>query len=174
MAAFFHSVSSRTAGFNTVEVGGLSGGALLLLMVLMFIGGAPGGTAGGIKVTTFSILLGNVRSMLRGDEQVLISGRAVDEQNVREAVALALLAGIAVMVGLGALLSVEEAGFETVSALCTVGLSTGVTGTLSEAGRWIIILLMFVGRVGPLTVALSVVVQTRSQTQRPRQRVPVG
>lgn len=179
MAALFHSVSARTAGFNTVEIGGLAPAALLLLMVFMFVGGAPGGTAGGIKVTTFSVLLANVRALLRGDSQVLVFGRAVDEQNVREALALALLAGIAVVVGLGTLLTLEDAGFldlafETVSALCTTGLSTGITGDLSDPGRWVIIVLMFVGRVGPLTAALAVVAQTRSHTQHPRQRVPVG
>ena len=179
MAALFHSVSARTAGFNTIEVGGLAPAALLLLMFFMFVGGAPGGTAGGIKVTTFSVLLANVRALLRGDSQVLVFGRAVDEQNVREALALALLAGMAVILGLGILLVVEDAsfldlGFETVSALGTTGLSTGVTAGLSDAGRWVIIVLMFVGRVGPLTAALAVAAQTRSHTQRPRQRVPVG
>lgn len=179
MAALFHSVSSRTAGFNTIEVGQLSGAALLLLMCFMLIGGAPGGTAGGMKVTTLSVLLANVRSMLRGESQVIVFRRAVDEQNVREALAVALLAGIAVVLGLGALLTVEEASFldlafETVSALCTTGLSTGVTGTLSDAGRWIIIVLMFVGRLGPLTVALAVTAQTGTRTRRARQRVPVG
>jgi trk system potassium uptake protein TrkH len=179
LAALFHSVSARTAGFNTVDVGSMAPAALLLLMLLMFVGGAPGGTAGGIKVTTFSVLVASVRSMVRGEAEVLIFGRAVDRQNVREALALAFIAGASICVGLTALLLIEGASFldlafETVSALCTTGLSTGVTDQLSAGGRVVVILLMFVGRVGPLTVALAVVAPRARNVRHPRQRVPVG
>ncbi len=179
MAALFQSVTARTAGFNTVDIASLSEGALLLLMLLMFVGGAPGGTAGGIKVTTVSVLLATVRSMVRGEREVLLFGRAVDEQNVREALSLALVAGLGVVVALMVLLWLESGSFlslafETVSALCTTGLSTGITSELSSASRWIVILLMFVGRVGPLTVALAVVLPRAGRVRHPRQRVPVG
>jgi trk/ktr system potassium uptake protein len=179
MAAFFQSVSARTAGFNTVDIGSMSQAALLLLMLLMFVGGAPGGTAGGIKVTTMSVLLATVRSMLRGESEVLLFGRAVDEQNVREALSLALVAGLSVVVGLALLLLIEggrflELAFETVSALCTTGLSTGITSELSQPSRLVVVVLMFVGRVGPLTVALAVVAPRTHRVRHPRQRVPVG
>jgi trk system potassium uptake protein TrkH len=179
MAALFTSVSARTAGFNTVEVGAFQPSTLLVLMLLMFVGGSSGSTAGGIKVTTIAVLFAALRSELQGREPQL-SGRAIAPENVRRAAAVASISGLIVISSLMLLTTTEthsflSLAFEAVSAFATVGLSTGITDSLSTPGKLVLIATMFVGRVGPLTIAAAIG-RTR---RRPRVRLaaeslPIG
>jgi trk system potassium uptake protein TrkH len=170
LVSVFQSVTPRTAGFNTVDFGQLSNATLFVAILLMFVGGSPGSTAGGIKTTSLGVLLGLAKSRLMGSEHVSISHRTVPASTVSKAISVTVLAFA--MVTLATLvMSVTEMGsqpfgssdirfiemmFEVVSAFATVGLSTGVTPRLSSLGKLILILLMFIGRVGPLTLATVV------------------
>ncbi|MDF1567938.1 MAG: TrkH family potassium uptake protein [Spirochaetaceae bacterium] len=180
LAAFFQSVTLRTAGFNSVPFGSLSTGVIIAMVVFMFIGGASGSTAGGIKVNTMAVLLASVKSAWRNDARVVLRSHTVDEQSVNRAYLIFLFGVISVMFG-GFVLSVTESApfkdilFETVSAFGTVGLSTGLTGSLSSIGKTVIIVLMFIGRLGPLTVlAASSPGQGRLQITYPRAEIAIG
>ena len=166
LTALFQSVTCRTAGFNTLDIGQMTNVSLILLLFLMFIGGAPGSCAGGIKVTTFRVLVATMASYLRGKKQTVIGKFAVDEAAVKKAMVLFVLASVIIFMAVFTLDFTEggdmphaqvrgqylEILFESVSAFCTVGLSTGLTPRLSMAGKWVIILLMFVGRLGPFVL----------------------
>ncbi len=185
----FLSVTSRTAGFNTVDTHGLSSATLLVVMLLMMIGGSPGSTAGGIKTTTFATLCALVWSRARNRPRTEIFKRSLPEEVVYKAAATC--GAFLFMVSLAVtLLQITECPggpyyensrtlldymFEVVSALGTVGLSTGVTSTLSGAGRLIIIVCMFVGRLGPLIVAASFIgLQRRVEYTYPEEPIMVG
>jgi len=160
LAAIFTSVSARTAGFSTVDVGTFSDTTLLVLIVLMFIGGSPGSTAGGIKTTTLAVIVAGFRAEIRGGDPRL-GGRTLPEGAVRRATAVTASAIAIVLFAMLSLTltehqSFERIAFEAVSAFGTVGLSTGITPALSTPGKLVIAVTMFVGRVGPLTVALAV------------------
>ena len=169
LAAGFQSVSARTAGFNTVDVALLSPASLWLLMGLMLVGGSPGSCAGGIKTTTAAIVAATTRARLLGRQHVNLFYRTLPPRLVQTAFALTTLALVSIALGLFALLvlegeavrtgriSVLDLAFETVSALGTVGLSTGTTTELGGASRLVVSLLMFAARVGPLTLAAVVV-----------------
>lgn len=181
--ALFQSITARTAGFNTVDIGALPLAALLILTALMLVGGSPGSCAGGVKTTTVAVWLARVRARLTGHEDVELWGRRLPHEIVRRAalvLALALLwnvVGVMVLClterGMGAL-RLEDLVFEQVSAFATVGLSTGVTPTLSMLGKLWIVASMFVGRLGPLTVALAVLPPPRTTYRYPSERVMVG
>jgi trk system potassium uptake protein TrkH len=168
--ALFHTVS-RTAGFSAVDLSRMSEESLAVLMALMFIGGAAGSTAGGIKVQTFSILLFAIISTARGSEEVEAFKRRVPPAQVLRALSVALLF-IALLFIIALLLTIVEGFlfhqvlFESVSALGTVGYSTGITPDTSPAGRVILILTMFVGRLGPLTLVLALASRARRSTHR--------
>lgn len=157
IVSFFQSVVPRTAGFTAVDIGRMVDFSIFFTILLMFIGGASGSTAGGIKVNTFGILFAASISSLRGKERTSAFGREILPQQVYRALALAILyLGLVFVVAL-VLTVTEEFSFirllfETFSAFGTVGLSTGVTPALSVPGRLIITLSMFIGRVGPLTL----------------------
>ncbi|QDV91134.1 Ktr system potassium uptake protein B [Phycisphaerae bacterium RAS2] len=169
LAACFQSVSARTAGFNTVDIGALREPTLFFLMFLMFIGGAPGSCAGGIKVTTAAVVLAALVARARGRESVHLLQRTIPRELVRRSfVAMGMAAGM-IALAIGVLLFSEEGpstvpradhltvvAFEAVSAFGTVGLSTGLTPNLSAIGKLVLIVCMFVGRLGPLLVALAV------------------
>jgi trk system potassium uptake protein TrkH len=167
LAAFFQGVTPRTAGFNSVDIGRMYEPTLMLLIALMFIGASPGGTGGGIKTTTFVVPLTVIRAMLFGRQDAEIFHRRLDPVVVYKAVTLAL-AGVAFVVTMSVALSISErlplmpAAFEIVSAFGTVGLSTGITPSLSTVGRLIVIATVFTGRIGLLTVAFAL-----SRRQRP-------
>lgn len=161
-ASLFQSVALRTAGFNTVDFTRLGTPMLLVSLVLMFIGGSPGGTAGGVKTTTVAVLAFTFRALLRNRPEVEALGRSVPAATVYRAAAVALIS-LLLLFGLTfALICVEphlpfrDLLFEAVSAFGTVGLSTGVTPQLSAAGQVVVCLQMFVGRLGPFTLALAV------------------
>ena len=164
LTSLFQSVTCRTAGFNTVDINNMTNISLLVMMVLMLVGGAPGSTAGGIKVTTLRVMISFYHAHLVGRRQVVIGNIAASRQTVNRALALTLYTGLLV-VGAVFLLDLAEGGgmaqtesrgllleivFEVTSALGTAGLSTGLTSTLSLAGKFIVIALMFIGRLGPL------------------------
>ena len=177
---FFMGVTPRTAGFNSVEVGALTENGLLVLMALMFVGGASGSTAGGIKVQTFSLLLFAMLSTVRGTLDVEVFGRRVPVPYIYRALTVALLS-LATVFLVSFLLSIAEPFgllrvlFEAFSAFGTVGLSTGITPETTPIGRIILIAAMFAGRLGPLTLVLALAARERAQTHRlPEEAVKIG
>ena len=180
LVSFFHSVQARTAGFNSVDIGQLEPETLLGLDVLMFIGGGPAGTAGGIKVTTFAVLLFIIITELRGEGAVNIFGKRLSRAVHREAITITLLSMAAVMSATIALLMMTHLDldvllFEVVSAFATVGLSTGITASLPPAGQIILMILMFLGRLGPLTLGTALVLRQRKVLyELPKERPVIG
>lgn len=171
IASFQNINAMTTAGYNSVPMADISGSFLFMLMILMIIGGAPSGTAGGMKITTVSAVFAAVRAFIFGDKQITLLNRAIPMERVRVAIATAVL--YLTMLAIGCLLvliaepdlGVSELLFESVSALGTVGLSAGITSELGEAGKLIIILLMYMGRVGVLTIMTTVLVQHHKHVQ---------
>jgi trk system potassium uptake protein TrkH len=182
-AALFQSVTARTAGFNTVDIGLLPPASLLLLTLLMFIGGSPGSCAGGVKTTALAISLAEFRAKLRGEEEVVLLERRVPKPVLDRTVVLMRLAVLWNLLGLLILLTTEagrggagfqEVLFEQISAFGTVGLSTGLTDKLSLPGRLWLIATMFVGRVGPLTLAWGILPGRPSHVRYPADRILIG
>jgi trk system potassium uptake protein TrkH len=158
VAAFFASVN-RTSGFATVDAASMASTTLLVMCVLMFIGGSPGSVAGGIKTTTVAVLYASLRATVRGGDAVL-GRRTVSDEVVRRAVVVTSASVAIVFLSLFALVLVEDHDVlallvEVCSAYGTVGFSTGITADLSVAGKLVVMLTMFVGRVGPFTIALA-------------------
>jgi Trk-type K+ transport system membrane component len=167
----FASVTPRTAGFNTVDYALVREPTSLVTQALMLIGGGSGSTAGGIKVSTFALLGFVIWSEVRGERDVAVFGRRVDERAQRQAVTIALLGVGLAMAGSVALASVGDlpagaASFETLSALNTVGLSTGVTPQLPLGGKLVLTALMLLGRLGPVTVGTALVLRSRETLYR--------
>lgn len=162
LGALFHSITPRTAGANTLPMADLTHATLFLTIFLMFIGGGSGSTAGGIKVSTFAVLMATAFSRLKGREDVVLFKRRIVMQSILKALTVAM-SGIMIVVIVTFLLSITEPGhdfilylFEATSAFGTVGLSMGLTPELSPFGRVLIILTMFVGRLGPLTLGFAI------------------
>lgn len=168
--AWFCAVTARTAGFNTIDYAELSGPALMCTMALMFIGASPGSTGGGIKTSTFGILVANALFRLRGKPRLHCFGRTIPEETIGRAHAI-VVSAIAVVVLAASVVIAAEAQrhgsahsrdlflpvlFETISAFATVGLSMNFTPTLGTLGKLVIALVMFVGRIGPLTMAVAI------------------
>jgi trk system potassium uptake protein TrkH len=181
--AFFQSVTARTAGFNTVDIGALSASSKLILMLLMLVGGSPGGTAGGIKTTTLAVIIMAALATLKKRSEVQVFNRSIGLLIVRRAITVTLLF-VLVFFTAGLALTITESNnrfmlmdimFETSSALGTVGLSTGITPALTTAGKLIIIAVMFVGRLGPLTLLASLTFNLRpARFSYPEEVVIVG
>ncbi len=180
LIGFFHSVQTRTAGFNSVDIGLMRDETWLGMDVLMFIGAGPAGTAGGIKVTTFAVLFFIMATELRGEGAVNIFGKRLSRAVHRQAMTVVLLAVGAVMVATIALMVVtglpfDRVLFEAVSAFGTVGLSTGITGVLPESAEIILVMLMFLGRLGPLTLGSAIALrQRRILYEYPKERPAIG
>ncbi len=178
--ALFHSVILRSSGFNTVDIGSFSSAGLMLCMMFMFVGGSPGGTGGGIKITTFAVLFATLRAELRGHDEPSLFDRRLPAGTVRRAISVAFVAVVVLTLSVFLLLLCENAdalrlAFEAVSAFGTVGLSTNLTPTLGSRGKLIIIATMLIGRVGPLTVALAASERgKRAHHLRPQERVLIG
>ena len=180
LAAFFHSVQTRTAGFNSVDTAALGEESLVVSIILMFIGGGSGSTAGGIKVTTFALLAFVIWAEFRGDRDVNMFGRRIAEDVQRQALTVALVA-VGIFTSATLLLmtlsdaSLAIAAFEVVSALSTVGLSTGVTANEGSLSQILLTVLMFVGRVGPVTLAAAITLRSRPHLFRyPTDRPLIG
>jgi len=180
LASLFQSVTARTAGFNTVDISALRPITLFALSILMFIGASPGSTGGGIKTTTFFILILSIVTILRDRRFNTVFNRRIPFQVVNRAFAILVSAlGIVVLatllLGVFENFSFPQLYFEVVSAFGTVGLSTGITPYLTDAGKIIIMLLMFIGRLGPLTIVLAVGAQpTTRLVTYPEEQVMVG
>ncbi|MGH2417018.1 MAG: TrkH family potassium uptake protein [Candidatus Limnocylindria bacterium] len=170
--AFFESATLRTAGFTALDTGAFTEASLFVVMALMFIGGASGSTAGGIKVNTFSVLLIAIVSTVRGQPSAMAFGRRIQHAVVYRALAVALLAiAFVFVIGLGLTLTTDatfvQTLFESVSAFGTVGASTGITPDLTDPARLITAFAMFVGRLGPLTLVLALAARARPLPYRP-------
>lgn len=187
LAAMFMSVTARTAGFNTVDMSLLRPATYFFLLILMFIGGSPGGTAGGVKVSTFGVTVIALWATIRGLREPTVMWRRLPPDLVSRAFFISLIAFLAVNLVAGLLLVLEgrellHTLFESVSAFGTVGLSTGMPGTplslsaaFSEPGRLLICLLMFMGRLGPLTLAFALAARSQaSRVRYPEGRVLIG
>lgn len=161
MASWFQSISARTAGFNTLNINGIGSAAVLITLVLMFVGASPGSTGGGIKTTTFTVLIMSVISMLRGRKDLVLFNRKIPASNIREATSLVTLSAGLIFVTVFILMLIEpfkfeQILFEAISAFGTVGLSMGITSSLTPLGKLLITLLMYIGRIGPLTLIFAV------------------
>lgn len=180
LAAFFLSVTSRTAGFNTIDIGRLHAPALLITMLLMFIGASPGGTGGGVKTSTFTLVISTIWATLKGYRDTILFRRRVPSETVRRAFAVVFLSLSLIATAIFALVHTEscgimEAAFETFSAFGTVGLSMGITPTLSYWGKIIIIFVMFIGRIGPLTLMLTLFMsQKERRVELPKEGISIG
>jgi Trk-type K+ transport system membrane component len=165
-AAFFHSVQTRTAGFNSVDTAALTEESLVVSILLMFIGGGSASTAGGIKVTTFALLAFVMWAEIRGDRDVNVFRRRIPESIQRQALTVSL-AGVGILAASTLALMVVgdatlgRAAFEAISALSTVGLSTGVAMQEGAVGESLLILLMFIGRIGPISLAAAITLRQR-------------
>jgi trk system potassium uptake protein TrkH len=178
MVAFFHSVSCRTAGFNTVDIASLTNATLFITILLMAIGAGPCSTAGGFKVSTVMVLIVQALNTFSGHTRLNMFRRTVPPTVMARATATLMLFGVVAMLALTTLLVLEQsasphpddqgvfldAAFEVVSALGTVGLSTGMTGELGQLGSLILIMLMFMGRLGPISVFVAL---SRSERKEP-------
>lgn len=169
LAAFFQAVTLRTAGFSTVSFASLTNATLLLMIFVMFVGGASGSTAGGVKLNTVAVVVAFFRSFLHNDRTVVIKKMSIPDEQVKKAF-LIFGFGLSIICAAVFVLTITEAlpflplVFETVSAFATVGLSTGITASFSIAGKLILIFLMFIGRVGPLTILTAAGKKARSDT----------
>lgn len=177
--AWFQSVTLRTAGFNSVELGVLSHGAILTMLVWMFVGASPGSTGGGVKTTTVAVLFVAVTSVVRGRDDAEAFGRRLTRRVVYRAAAIVTISAAVVFVGSLALMltqgfSFEKTLFEATSAFATVGLSLGITADLDHTGKLIVMMLMIVGRTGPLTMALMFRRQDPMPVRYPEEEVMVG
>ena len=178
--SFFHNVVSRTAGFYTFDIGSMAPYALFFTMLFMFIGGASGSTAGGIKVGTFGIVFATVLSAIRGKEHPSAFGREFMESQIYRALAVVMLSVGLLVIVVFFLTLIEDfdflpLAFESVSAFGTVGLSTGITPNLSVIGKILIALTMFIGRLGPLTLTLTMVKSQKITILRyPKEIIRIG
>ncbi len=189
LTGLFQSVTSRTAGFNSVDIAALTNVSLFLIVILMLIGGSPGSCAGGLKTTTFRTLVAFLLSQAKGREQTVIRNRALEPETVNRALTLTVF-GIGLVIGCTLLLCISEGGvtehavrrgqflellFEVVSAFGTVGLSTGITAGLSPFGKVVLVVLMFLGRLGPiLFLSLLQSWQVRPRYAWPKESLMIG
>jgi trk system potassium uptake protein TrkH len=187
MVAFFHSMSCRTAGFNSVDLGQLTNAMIFISVLLMMIGAGPCSTAGGFKVSTVMVLLAETFSTLRGRTEINMFGRRIPRKTVERAISAAMVFAVIAVIALSVLLMLDQsnkphsesqgvfldATFEVISALATVGLTLGYTTELSEAGRWVVIVLMFIGRLGPITAFIAISRTPRKDPIRYPEESPV-
>ena len=183
MSSLFHSVSTRTAGFATVPQGELTQGTMFTTCILMFIGGSPGGTAGGVKTTTIAMLILCCVSVLQNKKDVECFGRRIQADNIRTGICVVILAFVSLLAGT-TLLTIFEGDvdfirimYETTSAIGTVGLSADLTSQLCTASKFVIMILMYIGRLGPITFALAFGTGRKSKNhirQLPVQGILIG
>lgn len=172
ISSFFASVSPRTAGFNTLMLSEVTAGSVVLMYFLMWVGGSPASTAGGIKTTTFALAFSNIISLGKDKFRVEMFGRELPSSNVRRAFAVVMLSVVFIGIGVLALSITENENdlgklvFECISAFATVGLTLGLTPTLTSAGKLVLIALMFLGRVGALTIIAGIIPDLRYQRYR--------
>lgn len=179
--SFFTSVSARTAGFNSIAVSDMTPGSYLLHLLLMLIGGSPGSTAGGIKTTTFAVVVLTVWATVRNSKNVNVFSRKIDSDDVRKALTVVVIyvtfvfASTLVICGTNPELTLPQVLFETVSAVGTVGVSVGVMGNVNMTGQIILTVLMFCGRVGSMSFAMFFMQRkTESKVLYPTEKIMIG
>ncbi len=183
-AAFFQSVTCRTAGFNTVDIGSLRSPTLFVMMLLMFIGGSPGSIAGGIKTTTMGVIASLIYSKFRGSQQIVFWGRSLNSDTIERSTSLMILAIFFITFSAFLLLTIDvfhvkdpflAVLFEVTSAFGTVGLSTGITSSISDPGRVLMCLVMYIGRLGPLTLIMALTARRkRVNIEYPKEHIMIG
>ncbi len=178
-AAYFQAVTPRTAGFNTIDIGSMNDSTLFFTILLMFIGAGSASTGGGIKLTTFLALIFAVFAFLKEHDEVVVFRRAIEYKTIVRALAITVIGMLLIVVGIFFLNITEDASFisivfETVSAFGTVGLSTGLTGHLTWMGKVVIILIMLIGKVGPLTLAFSFAHSSKANIRYPKEDLLTG
>lgn len=180
LAGFFQSVMTRTAGFNSLDFGQMDPATWLGMDILMLIGGGPAGTAGGLKITTFAVLFFILLTEIQGGTAVNVFGKRLPRSIHRQAITIVLLAVALVIGSTMTLMLITDVGFdkllfETISAFATVGLSTGITASLPPAGQLLLVFLMFVGRLGPVTLASALALRSRPMMYEfPKERPLIG
>lgn len=180
LASFFGSVTARTAGFNTVDTAALDSSSKLLTMILMFIGGSPGSTAGGAKTTTVMVMFIYIVSSLKNESGSNVFHRRINSDIIKKAaMVIGLNLGLALCSGMIILatsdLPMEDVLFETISAISTVGMTTGITRDLNTIGRVLIAFLMYCGRIGSMTFALSLMKKENGQLLKmPEEKISIG
>lgn len=180
LASLFQSVSSRTAGFNTVPLNKLSGAGVVLMSVLMLIGGSPGSTAGGIKTTTVAVMVIELIAAAKGNKDTVVFKRRLEDDTVKRAGAIISVYMMAVVISVAAICAVEnlplsDVLFEVASGAGTVGLTVGITSTLSDFSHIILMLLMFGGRIGGLTLVIAFAERREhAKLTRPTEKILIG
>jgi trk system potassium uptake protein TrkH len=174
-ASFFHAVSLRSAGFTLVPLGEIAGATVIFCVAFMFIGASPGSAGGGIKNTTAAVSIMALRAMLRGRKDVELFGRRIDSSVISRSLSIVIVAAMIVAVFLTMLLATQEISFEkllfeAVAAFGTAGMSMNTTELLDNTGKFLVIILMYVGRIGPLTLALAI----GERASSPNYRLPKG
>ncbi len=178
--AWFHATVPRSSGFNSVEVGSMTDAATLVTMMLMFIGGGSLSTAGGIKVGTFIIMVLSVITFLRRSDELTVFNHSIPYKTTFKALAVIAITSMLIVLGFFTLLILEpnkrflDLLFEAVSAACTVGLSRGITEDLRHASQFALIMLMFAGRLGPLTLAYLIATPKKSRLSHPSTEIQIG
>ncbi|USG64289.1 TrkH family potassium uptake protein [Brevibacillus ruminantium] len=181
LGSLYQSVTARTAGSNTLSIGDMRHSSLFLIIILMFIGASPGSTGGGIKTTTFATLIGAVIAQIKGKEDVIFFRQRLLPHVIYKSLTVAV-SGMFLVVMMTMILSITEGGaeflailFEVTSAFSTTGLSMGLTPSLSPIGKMMIILTMFAGRVGPLTIAFALAQRKQKEYYRfPKGKIMIG
>ncbi|MGM0974765.1 MAG: TrkH family potassium uptake protein [Bacillota bacterium] len=178
-ASYFQGVVTRTAGFNTIDLSGLQESTSFIMIILMFIGAGSASTGGGIKLTTFLVIVFGVISFLRGKQEIVIARRTISNQTVLRALAISSIALLFVLLATFILLISEDTSFiialyEVASAFGTVGVTMGLTSSLSVIGKIVIIFIMFLGKVGPLTLAFSLAKPKPNNIRYPNEDVLTG
>ncbi len=181
LAAWFQTVTPRTAGFNTIDIGKMTTAGLFLTIALMFIGASPGGTGGGIKTTTFRVLTSCTKAILQGKEEVFLYERSIDISLILKAVGVAV-GSVATVISATILIALTDPTvsfiqilFEVVSAFATVGLSTGITASITAAAKLILVMTMYIGRVGILLLMAALLGDPKPSLVRyPEENLIVG
>lgn len=181
LASLFQSVTTRTAGFAAIPQDGMTDGSKIVSILLMFIGGSPGSTAGGVKTVTITVMLLSAIHTLRGSDDVNVFGRRISSKQVRDCMAVVVLAATLVCAGTVLLVVLESlpaltALFEVASAMATVGLTLGITPTLSVPSLLVLTVLMYLGRVGIMTIGIAAMLSSGRKTKLrfPEQRIMIG
>jgi trk system potassium uptake protein TrkH len=181
LASFFQSVTPRTAGFNTLNLGGMNVSTLMLLVILMFIGASPGGTGGGVKTSTLAVILAAVRATIRGQGATILFGRHIEFGVIAKALSIVVISFFLVTVVSVVMAFLEPFAFhqllfEVTSGFGTVGLSTGITPSLTTAGKALIMFIVFAGRVGPLSLFIALTQRKKEviRVKYPEETVLVG
>lgn len=180
LATWFAGIMPRSGGFATLDVGAMTAETRLLTDLLMFIGGGSGSTAGGIRVTTFALLMLAIWAEVRGNPDVEVFGRRIPQETIRQAIGVLVMSAATVFLATFLVLrmstfTLDQTLFEVLSAYGTVGLSTGITTLLPTDAKWVIILCMYVGRLGPMTLGAALAVRSRVRmVQLPKERPIVG